>query len=118
MATAAGIIITTGAITLANDALSAPYVQGATPVIKYINWRVIPATAIAALIFAGFEKLNPSLARGMAYVGLVTALIHPMGAGPSPITHLVEIVSDSVSTISGGNTQKLNGGEDKIARGA
>jgi hypothetical protein len=92
MATAAGIILTAGGITLANDALNAPYTQGATSVVKSINWRVIPATAVAALIFAGIEQVNGQLGRGLAYIALVTTLIVPLGTTESPIEHLVTLM--------------------------
>jgi hypothetical protein len=79
MASAAGIIIAAGAITLANEAVSVPYTPGNTNVLKGINWRVIPATAIAAFMFSGLESVNGPLGRGLAAVALVTTLIVPMG---------------------------------------
>jgi hypothetical protein len=59
---AAGIIIVAGGITLANEALSVPYVSGNTNVLTGINWRVIPATAIAAFMFSGLEAVNAQAA--------------------------------------------------------
>lgn len=103
MATAAGIIVVAGVITLANEGLNAPYEQGATNVLKYINWRVIPATAVAAMLFAGLESISAPLAQGLAGVALVTTLIHPFGSGPSPLVHLAEAMGISSNSTSGFN---------------
>lgn len=91
MATAAGIIMLTGGITLANEALGAPYEQTATDVIGHINWRVIPATAVAALIFSGIEKVNAPAGKGLAALALLTTLFVGMGNSPTPIEHLSAI---------------------------
>lgn len=101
MATAAGIIVTAGFITIVNDALPAltMTVSGKNAqatqaqvteqsVLASINWRVIPATAVAAVIFAGLEGLNPTLAKGLAGVALLTTLIHPFGNGASFVQNL------------------------------
>ena len=98
MATAAGIIVLTGALTLASDALAAPYKQGSTNVVKYVNWRVVPATALAAMLFAGLETLNPTLGKGLAGVVLLTALVHPFGSSPSIVTELSSLVGKGNSS--------------------
>lgn len=90
MASAAGIIIAAGAITLVNEAVSVPYTPGNTNVLKGINWRVIPATAIAAFMFSGLEAVNPQIGRGLAAVALVTTLIVPMGKAPAPATNIAD----------------------------
>lgn len=90
MASAAGIIITAGAVTLMNEAVSVPYTPGNTNVLKGMNWRVIPATAIAAFMFSGLEKVNPVAGRGLAAVALITTLIVGMGNGPAPITNIAK----------------------------
>lgn len=111
MATAAGIIILAGSISLANEALTAPYEKGATDVAKYINWRIVPATAIAAVLFAGLESANAALAKGLASVALVTSLIHPIGNGPSPLVHLSQLVEGN--SPSGPTPSKSTGGVSK-----
>lgn len=90
MASAAGIIATVGGITLLNEALSAPYQQGATDVIGHINWRLIPATAVGALLFAGIERVNGTMGRGLAWLALVTALFVQTGSSPSPLQRLAD----------------------------
>lgn len=85
MASAAGIIIATGVMTLANDYVqsNAP-VNPATPVAPRINWRVIPATGVAAIIFAGIEQVNGTLGRGLAWLAFMTAFL--FSANPA-VTH-------------------------------
>lgn len=63
----------TGAMTIANDALQndAPM----TTVVDRINWKVIPATAIAAGIFYVFEQINAPVGKGLAWIVFVTALM-------------------------------------------
>jgi len=100
MATAAGIIITTGAITLVNEALSVPFVPGNTNVLKGINWRVIPATAIAAFMFSGFESVNATAARGVAAMALLTMLLVGVGSNPSPVQNIANALG---YTGTGGN---------------
>lgn len=78
-----------GGITLANEALGAPYEAGATDVLAHINWRVIPATAIAAFLFSGLEKLNAPAAKILAAMVVVTTLSVPFGNSPSVMNQLV-----------------------------
>ncbi len=71
-----GPILMIGVITTANMTIlhSRPF-----------NWRVPIATAAAALLFAGAEKVWEPGAVGMAWVALVTSLIVPLEDGvPSP----------------------------------
>lgn len=88
MASAAGIIIAAGAITLVNEAVSVPYTPGNTNVLKGINWRVIPATAIAAFMFSGLESVNPTAGRGLAAVALLTTLVVGFGKAPAPAINI------------------------------
>jgi hypothetical protein len=99
MATAAGIIIATGAITLVNEAVSVPFVPGNTNVLTGINWRVIPATAIAAFIFSGVEQVNGTAARGLAAIALVTMLIAPVTGKPSPIQNIASALGYKSTTV-------------------
>lgn len=89
MASAAGIIIAAGTLTLANEAISAPLDANGVPTSAPINWRVIPATAVAALLFYGIEQLNHTLGVGLASMALITTLITPMGnTGISPVANI------------------------------
>lgn len=112
MPTAAGIIIATGAMTLANGALSKN--QPLSTVADKINWKIIPATAIAAGIFYGLEEAFGKAAVGLAWLAFFTAAITPYTStggipglpltghflygngsdiGNSPLGTLVEIVT-------------------------
>jgi hypothetical protein len=92
MSAAPGIILVAGGVTLANEALNVPYSQGNTDVLKGINWRVVPATAIAALIFSGISKLNEPIANALAGLVLATTLLIRTGNAPAPAEHLAQIL--------------------------
>lgn len=70
-----------GAITAANELLFAP-LDGQK--ISF-NWRIIPATAGLALALAGLEKIAPGFAVGLAWLGIATILIVPVGHAPTPL---------------------------------
>lgn len=86
MSEAAGIAVTIGAITLANEAIFAP----AAGVKSTINWRLIPATAGLALALAGLERIAPGFAVGLAWLALATVLIVPLGNAPTPLENLTK----------------------------
>jgi hypothetical protein len=75
MPSAAGIIIATGAMTLINQPLSQN--QPLSTVADKINWKIIPATAIAAGIFYGLEQVAPTFAKGLAALAFFTAFVAP-----------------------------------------
>jgi hypothetical protein len=81
MGPAADIILITGTITVANDLVFAPVAGSAVS----FNWRVLPATGIAALLIDGLSKLNPQIALGVAVTALITALFVPFGKAQSPV---------------------------------
>lgn len=81
MGPAADVILLTGAITAANEVLFAPLAGGHPS----FNWRVIPATALAALLLEGLSKLNPQIALGISVTALITTLFVPLGNGGSPV---------------------------------
>jgi hypothetical protein len=83
---AAGIAITVGSITAANELFFAPVTGSAS--IKDFNWRIIPATAIFAGMLALLEKVNPTLASGIGYTALVTVLFTRVGNAASPAQNL------------------------------
>lgn len=77
-------ILTAAGIVVANDAIFAPVIAGQKP-FSHVNWRVVPATALAALTLAGLEKLSPALGKGLGILAVLTVLIVPLGNAPSPI---------------------------------
>jgi len=84
MAESTGYILAAAGIVAANEAIFAPVATG-RPLWVDFNWRIIPATAIAALALAGMEQLSPPLGKGLAMLALLTVLIVPVGNAPSPI---------------------------------
>jgi ABC-type proline/glycine betaine transport system permease subunit len=42
------------------------------------EFRVVAAAGFGTLIFAGLEKVNAQFAVGIAYIGLVTAIVAPL----------------------------------------
>lgn len=110
MPSAAGIIIATGVMTLANDYYqNHNTVDPTRPVASQINWKVIPATAIAAGIFYGFEQVNAKVATALAVVIFVTsfAFSSPLpvaGSGKdtlSPLGSLLDITGIHLGPASG-----------------
>ena len=51
-----GYVLAAGGLALANEAIFVPLETGKTP-LQTINWRIIPATAILALVLAGVEQV-------------------------------------------------------------
>jgi hypothetical protein len=84
MGPAADVILITGLITAGNEVLFAPLATGGKP---DFNWRLIPATAIAAIMVEGLSKLNPQVALGVSVTALITALFASLGKAGSPVTN-------------------------------
>lgn len=84
MAESTGYILAAAGIVAANEAIFAPAVTG-RPLWKDFNWRIVPATAIAAVTLAGLEKISEPLGKGLAILALLTVLIVPIGNAPSPV---------------------------------
>lgn len=79
-----GYIIAAGGIVLANDAIFIPMETGQTP-LQTINWRVVPATVIMALVVGGIESLNEGFGAGLGMLVLLSVLVIPMGKSGSPL---------------------------------
>jgi hypothetical protein len=72
MAASTGPILAVAGLTLFNDVV----IENSSFTDEL---RVIAAAGIGVLIFDGIEKINPTLAVGLAYIALVTAIIAPIG---------------------------------------
>ncbi len=83
MAASTGIILAAGAVTLANEAVFAPIAAGGK-ITSHFNWRVIPATAGAAIVLAGLEHLSQRFAAGIAWIALITVLFTNLGKAGAP----------------------------------
>jgi hypothetical protein len=85
-----GYVLAAGGIVLANEAIFVPLDTGVTP-LQSINWRILPATAILALMLAGVESLNEGFGAGLGMLVLLSVLVIPMGNAPSPLENLAKI---------------------------
>jgi hypothetical protein len=88
---AAGLALTCGLITAANEAVFSPLAAHGQPW-KGFNWRIIPATGIFAVALYGLEKLSPPFAQGIGYIALVTVLFARPGNAPAPAQNLETIL--------------------------
>lgn len=89
---AAGFVLAAGTIELANEAIFAPITGQGTPW-KNINWRVVPATAVLALILTGFEKLAPDFGNMLGGLVLLSVLVIPFGNAPTPLENITKVVT-------------------------
>jgi hypothetical protein len=96
MASAAGIVLAAGGIAAANEAIFVPISQHKdfTSSIKSDTnlWRLVPATAILALVLTGLEKVSEPLGKGLAGLVLLAVLVIPVGNAPTPIENLSKMV--------------------------
>lgn len=71
MAATTGPILAIGALTVFNDVVIGN--KGLTD-----EFRVLAAVGIGVGVFAGLEKLNAQIAKGIVYIALVTAIVAPL----------------------------------------
>lgn len=89
MARSTGIILTVGAISFANEAVFAPIASGGD-IRSDWNWRIVPATAVAAVLLGGLERVSERLAVGVAYISLITVLFARFGNAPAPVENVAK----------------------------
>jgi hypothetical protein len=91
MAESTGYVLAAAGIAAANEAIFAPVATG-RPLWVDFNFRLIPATALAALTLAGLEKLSPPLGKGLAMLAILAVFILPVGNAPSPIENATALL--------------------------
>lgn len=84
-----GYVLAAGGLVLANEAIFIPLERGVPP-IQSINWRVVPATAIMAIVLAGIESLNAGFGAGLGMLVLLSALVLPYGHAGSPLENMAK----------------------------
>jgi hypothetical protein len=84
MGPAADIALGVGVISALNEVVFAPAAGGTVS----FNWRIVPATAVFALLVNGLADINPQLALGIAVSALATVLLVPTGKAGSPVANL------------------------------
>jgi hypothetical protein len=89
VARSTGIILVVGGITFANEAVFAPIASGGN-ISSDWNWRIIPATLVAAALLAGLEQISPRFAVGLSYIALITVLFTRLGKAPAPVESLAQ----------------------------
>jgi hypothetical protein len=91
---AAGYVLAAGGIVAANEVIFAPLEGQGNPASNF-NWRIIPATAILALVLTGFEKMAPQFGNILGGMVLLVSLVAPMGKGPAPLDNIAKVVGGS-----------------------
>jgi hypothetical protein len=81
---AADIALVAGAVSAANEAVFAPLAGEHVS----FNWRIIPATAVFALLAEGLSLINSELALAVTVTALITVLFVPVGNAGSPVVNL------------------------------
>lgn len=96
MANAAGLVLAAGGIAAANEAIFVPISQHkdfVTSIKTDTNlWRLVPATAILALVLTGLENVSEPLGKGLAGLVLLAVLVIPVGNAPTPLENLAKMV--------------------------
>lgn len=96
MASASGMVLAAGGIAAANEAIFAPMAQHKdfTSSIKSDTnlWRLVPATAILALVLTGLEKVSEPLGKGLAGLILLAVLVVPVGNAPTPLENVAKVM--------------------------
>jgi hypothetical protein len=86
-----GYILAAAGIVVANEIIFVPVTEH-KPVLSDFNWRIVPATALAALMVGGLEKLSPPLGKGIAILALLSVFLVPLGNAPTPIENAVKFL--------------------------
>lgn len=89
MARSTGIVLLVGGISFANEAVFAPIASGGSITADW-NWRIVPATFIAAALLGGLEQISPKLAVGLSYIALITVLFARLGKAPAPVENVAK----------------------------
>lgn len=96
---AAGFVLAAGAIELANEALFGP-LEGQGKPWSNLNWRVVPATAILAIVLTGFEKIAPDFGNALGGLVLLSVLVIPYGNAPTPLENVSKVVTGKLWVLS------------------
>jgi len=91
MLSSTGFILAAGGLEVANEALFAPLATNKTPWTS-LNWRLVPATVVLAVVVGGIEKLNAPFGKGLGMLVLLGVLIIPVGNAPTPLENITKVV--------------------------
>lgn len=90
MAGSTGLVLAAAGLAVANDVAFAPMAQHKPVDLTKINWKIIPATAILALMLDGLGKLSPGFATSLAGITLGLVLVTPVSGSKSPVDNLTK----------------------------
>jgi hypothetical protein len=91
MASSTGYVLTAGFVAASNDMFFGP--KGVD--LTNVNWRIVPATGIMALMLAGIGTVSPEFATGLGALVLLSVLIVPVGNAPTPLENLAKFVGSN-----------------------
>lgn len=86
-----GYVLAAGGLVIANEAIFAPLVEH-KPTWKNLNWRIVPATAVMALLVGGAEKLNAPFGKTLGMLVLLSVLVIPYGNAPTPLENISKVI--------------------------
>jgi hypothetical protein len=86
-----GYVLAAGGLVAANEAIFAPMVDHTKPWTS-LNWRLVPATAILALVLGGIEKVNKPFGKGLGMLVLLSVLVIPVGKAPTPLENISKAI--------------------------
>jgi len=89
-----GYVLAAGAIVAANEAIFVPITAG-TPPWSNLNWRLIPATALMAIVLGGIEKVSPKFGAALGGLVLLSVLIVPYGNAKPPLQNITDALGYS-----------------------
>lgn len=91
MLSSTGYVLAAGGLVAVNEAVFAPIVDKTAPWSNF-NWRIVPATAILALLIGGFEKLNEPFGKGLGMLVLLSVLVLPEGKAAPPLQNIATVI--------------------------
>lgn len=90
MLNSTGYVLAAGGLVAVNEAVFAPIVDHTAPWTN-LNWRIVPATAILALLLGGVEKLNAPFGKGLGMLVLLSVLVIPTGNAATPLQNIAKV---------------------------
>lgn len=91
MLSSTGWVLAAGGLVVVNEAIFAPLVEHKKPWTS-LNWRVVPATAVLALIIGGIEKVNTPFGKSLGMLVFLSVLVVPYGNAKTPLDNIAKVI--------------------------
>jgi hypothetical protein len=91
MLSSTGWVLAAGGLVAMNEAVFAPIVDHTAPW-SNLNWRIVPATAILALVMGGIEKINQPFGKALGMLVFASVMIIPYGKAKTPIQNIAKVL--------------------------